>query len=512
LHVGEFKKPAQHAFVPEMTEHLWQNCNDDHGVWNDTGVHRLILQSSIEAISVIPVILIQVSIAVFCVVLLCNMLAALAIRLNNVLLVLNKKIANKAGDNNYGAERPFISIHLACYDEPPEIVNAAIDAIATLDYPDFELIVLDNNTPDSARWLPVQHHVDTMPAHYRFYHFDRVTGAKAGALNIAMTLMSTKAQYVAIIDADYCVERDFLLRAISAISQSNADFAQFPQAYRNGGAAPAVCDELGSYFQSVAPSSNPTESMLLTGTLSVISTKCLKAVGGWPTHSITEDAELGLRLYEMGARGVFVDHMVGRGMLPCDIAGLRLQRARWVGGNAQVLRSALFRGGLSFNSRSRSVVCQLTAWVSFIAIPALTLAMNALVPLPSLLVAIATATLIFEAMVISGQAYLASGGQFKKGGAFFIARGALLWTAALSWVPVLWNRSFTFRRTPKENTYSVRWDVLDAPPAVAGLFSVIAFCQGHLVSGGLLALVALPLIASFPVNRRLKNAALPCAV
>jgi cellulose synthase/poly-beta-1,6-N-acetylglucosamine synthase-like glycosyltransferase len=461
---------------------------------------------------VVFLVLIQVSIAALGALLMCNMITAFAIRLNNFLLILNKKITNKLCDDYYGIERPFISIHLACYDEPPEIVNAAINAVAALDYPNFELIILDNNTPDPARWLPVKHHVDTLPENYRFYHFDNIAGAKAGALNLAMTLMNADAQYVAIIDADYCVERDFLLRAISAISKSNADFAQFPQSYRNGGAAPAVCDELGSYFQSVAPSSNPTESMLLTGTLSVISTKCLEAAGGWPTHSITEDAELGLRLYEMGARGVFVDHMVGRGMLPCDIAGLRLQRTRWVGGNAQVLRSALFRGGLSFNSRSRSVVCQLTAWISFIAIPALTLSINALIPLPSLLIGIAVMTLIFETLVISAQACLASGGQLNKGGAFFVARGALLWTAALSWVPVLWNHTFTFKRTPKENIHSVKWDIFDIPPAVAGLFSAIAIFQGNFVSGGLLALVALPLIASIQVNLRLKNAALPCAV
>ena len=39
-----------------------------------------------------------------------------------------------------------MSIHLACYNEPPEMVIATIDSLARLDYPNFEVLVIDNNT------------------------------------------------------------------------------------------------------------------------------------------------------------------------------------------------------------------------------------------------------------------------------------------------------------------------------------------------------------------------------
>ncbi|MGZ5940777.1 MAG: glycoside hydrolase family 17 protein, partial [Rhizomicrobium sp.] len=51
---------------------------------------------------------------------------------------------------------PRVSIHVPCYNEPPAMVIETLDALARLDYDNFEVIVLDNNTPDAETWLPVQ--------------------------------------------------------------------------------------------------------------------------------------------------------------------------------------------------------------------------------------------------------------------------------------------------------------------------------------------------------------------
>jgi cellulose synthase/poly-beta-1,6-N-acetylglucosamine synthase-like glycosyltransferase len=67
----------------------------------------------------------------------------------------------------YERERPFcfitcaeedfpkVSIHVPCYNEPPELMIATLNALAAMDYPRFEVIVIDNNTKDPAcgsRW------------------------------------------------------------------------------------------------------------------------------------------------------------------------------------------------------------------------------------------------------------------------------------------------------------------------------------------------------------------------
>ena len=41
---------------------------------------------------------------------------------------------------------PKVSIHVPAYNEPPEMLIETLDALARLDYPDYEVIVVDNNT------------------------------------------------------------------------------------------------------------------------------------------------------------------------------------------------------------------------------------------------------------------------------------------------------------------------------------------------------------------------------
>ncbi len=53
---------------------------------------------------------------------------------------------------------PKVSIHIPAYREPPEMLKATLDAVARLDYPNFECVVVINNTPDPAFWRPVEEH------------------------------------------------------------------------------------------------------------------------------------------------------------------------------------------------------------------------------------------------------------------------------------------------------------------------------------------------------------------
>ena len=74
-----------------------------------------------------------------------------------------------------------VCIHVPCYNEPPAMVIETLDALARLDYDNFEVIVLDNNTPDPETWKPVEAHCAALGPRFRFYHFDGVQGFKAGA-------------------------------------------------------------------------------------------------------------------------------------------------------------------------------------------------------------------------------------------------------------------------------------------------------------------------------------------
>ncbi|SFD78027.1 glycosyltransferase family 2 protein [Salipiger profundus] len=256
------------------------------------------------------------------------------------------------------------SVHIATYCEPAPLVTRTLLALSEqTDAPEFEVIVLDNNTADSAQWRPVQELCQRLGRRFRFFHEDNVAGAKAGALNIALARTDPEATHVVVLDADYEASPGFLALAAEEIARSDDDFIQFPQAYRNT-AEPArgISLELADYFLRHARQADGAGAMLLTGTLSVIRRDALVEAGGWNDKTLTEDAELGLRLRRRGYRGRFVDRVVGRGIMPLDMSGLASQRYRWASGNVRTAMKGF--SGLSLRS-ALHVLSQLTAWANF---------------------------------------------------------------------------------------------------------------------------------------------------
>ena len=113
------------------------------------------------------------------------------------------------------ARTPRVSIHVPCYAEPPDIVISTLNALDALDYPNFEVLVCDNNTADPALWAPLRDHCDRLNARrgvarFRFFHVSPLAGAKAGALNFGLARTDPAAELVAVADADYVARPDFL--------------------------------------------------------------------------------------------------------------------------------------------------------------------------------------------------------------------------------------------------------------------------------------------------------------
>src|SRR6266850_2228722 len=79
---------------------------------------------------------------------------------------------------------PKVSIHIPAYFEPPEMLKQTLDAVARLDYPNFECVVIINNTPDPEFWQPIQDHCRALGERFKFINAEKVEGFKAGALRI----------------------------------------------------------------------------------------------------------------------------------------------------------------------------------------------------------------------------------------------------------------------------------------------------------------------------------------
>lgn len=246
-----------------------------------------------------------------------------------------------AGSAGEDQELPFVSIQVPAYNEPPDMLIETLDALAALDYPEYEVIVIDNNTPDEATWRPVEAHCARLGPRFRFFHQKPLAGFKAGALNFALRQTDERASVVAVIDSDYQVDSDWLRKLMPLFVSSGMDIVQAPQDYRDGGQSlfKAMCHaEYRGFFRIGMVTRNERNAIIQHGTMTAIRRDLLERLGGWGEWTVTEDAELGLRAFAAGAQAAYVPDSFGRGLMPDTFSDYRLQRFRWAFGAMQILR------------------------------------------------------------------------------------------------------------------------------------------------------------------------------
>jgi len=239
------------------------------------------------------------------------------------------------------AVAPFVSVHIATYSEPPELVIETLDALARLDYPAFEVIVVDNNTKDPALWRPIEEHCAALGDRFRFFHVDPLGGFKAGACNFALARTDPRATVIAIIDADYVVLPSFLRETTPHFRDERLAFVQTPQDYRQyaGNAYLTDCLHAYAYFFAISMlARNEDNAAIFGGTMGLIRRSALEEIGGWDEWCITEDAEASLRILKRGYRSLYVGQSYGHGLMPFDFDSYKKQRFRWAFGGIQIFR------------------------------------------------------------------------------------------------------------------------------------------------------------------------------
>ncbi|HEX4387430.1 MAG TPA: glycosyltransferase [Steroidobacteraceae bacterium] len=249
-----------------------------------------------------------------------------------------------------GARQPKVSIHVPAYNEPPAMLIETLDALARLDYPDFEVLVIDNNTRDEAVWRPVEAHCEKLGPRFRFFHVAPLAGFKAGALNYTLERTVPDAEVVAVIDSDYVVDPHWLRDLTPAFDDLRIAIVQAPQDYRDAdqSAFKAMCyAEYRGFFHIGMITRNERNAIIQHGTMTMVRRTQLDNCR-WAEWCITEDAELGLRIFERGFDATYVPASYGRGLMPDTFIDFKKQRFRWAYGAMQILKAharALFLEG-----------------------------------------------------------------------------------------------------------------------------------------------------------------------
>jgi cellulose synthase/poly-beta-1,6-N-acetylglucosamine synthase-like glycosyltransferase len=236
---------------------------------------------------------------------------------------------------------PKVSLQVPTYNEPPEVVEATLRSLARLDYPNYEVLVIDNNTPDEETWRPLEKICQQLGPQFRCLHLDGWPGYKSGALNFALTQTAPDAEIISTIDADYQLEPSFLRELVPAFADPDVAFIQTPQDYRDYEGDPyreAVYYNYRYFFEVSMPSRNERNAIIFAGTMGLIRKSVLQEIGGWDEWCITEDAEASLRILKQGYKSLYLKKTYGRGLMPFTFDGLKKQRFRWCFGGIQILR------------------------------------------------------------------------------------------------------------------------------------------------------------------------------
>jgi exo-beta-1,3-glucanase (GH17 family)/cellulose synthase/poly-beta-1,6-N-acetylglucosamine synthase-like glycosyltransferase len=239
------------------------------------------------------------------------------------------------------ATAPKVSIHIPAYREPPAMLMQTLDAVARLDYPNFECIVLINNTPDPALWLPIEQHCRALGDRFKFVKADDLAGFKAGALRLGLTHTAPDAEIIGVIDADYVVHPDWLKDLTPLFGDANVGLVQAPQDHRDGERSlmhHAMNGEYAGFFDIGMVQRNEANAIIVHGTMCLIRRSALQTVGGWSSDTICEDTDLGLTLLEAGWRAHYTNKRYGYGLLPDSFDAYKKQRHRWAYGGFQIVK------------------------------------------------------------------------------------------------------------------------------------------------------------------------------
>jgi hypothetical protein len=281
-----------------------------------------------------------------------------------------------------------------------------------------------------------------------------------------------RSELIAIVDADYVVEPDFLARCAPLFSDPDVAFVQTPQDYRDWDVSPYFrrLYHSYSYFFDVSQRSRAERNgAIFGGTMGLIRKSSLQDVGGWDEWCITEDAELSLRLLRAGGRGVHVDRSFGRGIMPLTFEALKRQRFRWCFGGVQILRMhlrsvlpgrrtsenqltlaqrwAYLVGGLQWFGDLASVM-----FTGFLALGALDVVLGHGVVvrrLSGLLLACAVVLVVLGALRSLALLRRTSGAGWRESAGALGIWLALGWTVAMASWRALVAREGVFLRTPK---------------------------------------------------------------
>ncbi|MBI5058193.1 glycosyltransferase [candidate division KSB1 bacterium] len=274
-----------------------------------------------------------------------------------------------------------VAVVIACCDEDPRILERSLSSCARLNYPDFEVFLLENSRRPDAKAAAID-----LAKRCGATIIDLPNrGHKQGAMNDGVPFIDRRYEYWAVLDADQRVRRNFLGELVPLLSgDERVAFVQTPQFYENSDESwltrAAAQQEMLSY-DTVMEGKGALERAMCCGTNYVIRRSAIESVGGYDETSLSEDMIMSYRLHCAGWKSLFVRRAYAFGIGPRDLSAYWKQQRRWVIGNTTIAKEIVLS---AFSARRKQIPLSVGIeylWSSGYYIATLLLAALATVPM-----------------------------------------------------------------------------------------------------------------------------------
>ncbi|MCL4118244.1 UNVERIFIED_CONTAM: hypothetical protein GTU68_012145 [Idotea baltica] len=226
------------------------------------------------------------------------------------------------------------------------VVERLIDAVCEFDYPRelLQIHILDDSTDRTVDL------VKRKVIEYRAQGFDieRLTrsgrnGFKAGALKSATP--KAKGEFLAIFDADFLPQRDFLKRTMPCFQDLKVGVVQTRWEHINQDYSLLTrlqALQLNVHFTIEQKGRSVANQMLqFNGTAGIWRKQAITDAGGWSDDTLTEDLDLSIRAQLKGWKIEYLQEVGSPAELPAEMSGFKSQQHRWMKGGAETAKKML---------------------------------------------------------------------------------------------------------------------------------------------------------------------------
>ena len=236
-------------------------------------------------------------------------------------------------------EIPFVTIQLPIFNEK-YVVERLLQNIAKLEYPKdkIEVQVLDDSTDDSI--LMTRQLVQKLKNQgLNIEHITRTNrvGFKAGALKEG--LKTAKGTFVAVFDADFMPNPDWLLKTIPYFKNPEIGVVQTRWSHINRDYSlltkiQAFALDAHFTFEQVGRNAK-NHCINFNGTAGVWRKSCIIDAGNWESDTLTEDLDLSYRAQLKNWKFIYLEDIATPAELPAIVSAARSQQFRWNKGGAE---------------------------------------------------------------------------------------------------------------------------------------------------------------------------------